>query len=297
MSTYDLRNDLPLLFDFYISAKEGNFSKAANKYFLSPSSLSRNISKLENKLNLKLFVKNNKGITLTLDGEKLYKELDGLFSNLSDNLQKDEKDEISGNITIGTTRNISDYKLEKYLSSFIKKYPNVKIKILTDSASNLNDYLINHRIDILIDYLPHINSSEKYNFEVKTINEFHTCFACSKSFYEDNKNKINSLSDLNNYKLVIPGSSRRRQMLDEILQSNNIVLNPTIEMPDSKLMIDFVNNNDYIGYFIEEELDNTELVKLDLKENMPTNAIGIIYHKKTINNIAKTFVELVVSES
>ena len=145
--------------------------------------------------------------------------------------------------------------------------------------------------------MPHINSSEKYNFEVKTINEFHTCFACSKSFYEDNKNKIKSLSDLNNYKLVIPGSSRRRQMLDEILQSNNIVLNPTIEMPDSKLMIDFVNNNDYIGYFIEEELDNTELVKLDLKENMPTNAIGIIYHKKTINNTAKTFVELVVSES
>ena len=47
--------------------KLSKFSSVIVGDILSPSSLSRNISKLENKLNLKLFVKNNKGITLTLD--------------------------------------------------------------------------------------------------------------------------------------------------------------------------------------------------------------------------------------
>lgn len=296
MDNYNLRNDLPLYFDFYIVAKEGNFTKAAEKHFVSQPNLSRSIKNLEEKLNLKLFVKNNKGVKLTLDGEKLYNRLDNTFSDFM--IKFDNKnDDMSGVITIGSTRNISDYKLEEYLSKFIKKYPKVQVKILTDSASNLNQYLVNHRIDILIDYLPQINYSEKYDFVVKAINEFNTCFACSKSFYEKNKDNIKSLKDLNNYSLVIPGSSRRRQMLDEVLQANNVELSPMIEMPDSKLMIDFISNNDFIGYFIEEELENTNLVKIDLKEKMPINSIGMIYHKKSINEIAKKFTELVIDNS
>ena len=69
-----------------------------------------------------------------------------------------------------------------------------------------------------------------------------------------------------------------------------------MEMPDSKLMIDFVNDTDYIGYFVENELIDNNLVKLQLREEMPVNSIGIIYHKKAINNAAKKFIELVVNK-
>lgn len=295
MYDYNLRNDLPMLYDFYIVAKEGSYSKAATKCYTSQSNLSRTIKNLEERMDLKLFVKTNKGVKLTLDGEKLYKQLDEMFYNFV--INQNNEDEVKGIITIGTTRNISDYKLEKYLTKFNKKYPNVRIKILTDSASNLNDYLTNHRIDVLLDYLPQINYSEKFDFEVKAICEFTTCFACSKRFYENNIINLKSIKDLCNYNLVIPGSSRRRQMLDEVLQSNNVELSPKIEMPDSKLMIDFVSNNDYIGYFIEEELIGTDLIKINLKENMPINSIGMIYHKKTINNLAKKFVEVVIDKN
>lgn len=295
MYDYTFRNNLPMFYDFYIVAKEGSYSKAAEKTLTSKSNFHRTIKALEESLNLQLFTKTNKGVKLTLDGEKLYKELDEMFNKKVFNVEAKDQ-ELTGTIKIGTTRNISDYKLEKYLTDFIEKYPNVEIKILTDNASNLNKYLVNREIDILIDYLPHINYSEKFELDVKAIGNFDTCFACSKMFYEKNKNSINKLEDLKNYKLVITGSSRRRQMLDEVLQSNNVELKPNIEMPDSKLMIDFINNNDFIGYFIEEELKNTDLVKISLKEQMPVNSIGMIYHKKTINSLAKRFVELVVSE-
>lgn len=295
MYDYNFRNNLPMYYDFYIVAKEGSYSKAAEKTLTSKSNFHRTIKALEENLNLKLLIKTNKGVKLTLDGEKLYKELDIMFGKKI--LNEEISDEnLTGNIKIGTTRNISDYKLEIFLTDFIKKYPNVQIKILTDNASNLNKYLINREIDILIDYLPQINYSEKYDLDVKAIGNFNTCFACSKAFYEKNKDDIKQLEDLKKYKLVIPGSSRRRQMLDEVLQSNNVELKPDIEMPDSKLMIDFINNNDFIGYFIEEELKDTNLIKLSLKEQMPINSIGMIHHKKTINTLAKKFVELVVGE-
>lgn len=130
--------------------------------------------------------------------------------------------------------------LSDILSGFSKSNPNVKIKILIDSATNLNNYLIEHKIDVLIDYLPHINYSEKFNLEVKSLWQYKTCFACSKSFYEEIKDQIHSLSDLEKFKLVISGSSRRRQMLDNVLQKNNITLIPYHLMPDSKLMADFI---------------------------------------------------------
>lgn len=289
---YDLRNNFSYYHDFYITAKEKSYSEASKNNNVSQSSLTRSIKKLEEILDLKLVNTNNKGFELTLDGERIYKQLDMFFNEINLFTANDLSTNIEVVLTIGTTRNIADFTLSKYITEFAKEYPNVKIKVNTDSASNLNDYLMNHKIDVLIDYLPHINYSEKFDLEVKPISQYKTCFACSKSYYETIKNKIKSLSDLSNYKLVISGSSRRRQMLDEILQKNNVELSVTHCMPDSKLMADFIKETDSIGYFIEEELEEYNLVKIDLKEEMPINPIGIIYSKKTINNVTKNFINI-----
>ena len=50
-------------------------------------------------------------------------------------------------------------KLLAYLVKFNTKYPKVKVRIITDSAVNLNNYLLEHKIDVLLDYLPNINNS------------------------------------------------------------------------------------------------------------------------------------------
>lgn len=289
---YELRNNLPLLYDFYIIAKEGNITKAAEKINVSQPNLSRSINTLENTMNLKLLNRTNKGISLTKDGIELYKKIDPLFSNF--NLATNGE-EIIGTLTIGTTRNIADNLLSKYLILFNNLYPDVKIKILTDSASNLYDYLENHKIDVLIDYLPYGKDNAKFDMVVKPIGAFSTCFACSKSYYEKIKNNINTIKDLSDYNLVIPGSSRRRQLLDDIIQLSNTELNPIIEMPDSKLMIDFVKEKDFIGYFIKEELKGSELEILKLIDKLPTNPFGLIYHKSTTTDIGKKFIELVLS--
>lgn len=289
---HDLRNNFTMLYDFYMVAKSGSFSKAAEDMYVSQPNVSRNIKNLEETLGLELIVRNNKGIKLTSDGLELYKQLDDAFSGLIKYTKDD--DDLSGTIAIGTTRNIADNRLSKYLLMFNKMYPNVKVKIFTDSASNLNTFLAQHKIDVLIDYLPNINFSESLNLDIKAIDEFNTCFACSKDFYERCGKNIRKLSELNNYNLLIPGSSRRKQMLDRILQSNNIELNPIMEMPDSKLMADLVNGNDYIGYFVEDEAEHYNLQKLNLDILLPTNSIGLIYRKNTMNKITKNFVEMVL---
>ena len=82
---------------------------------------------------------------------------------------------------------------------------------------------------------------------------------------------------MQNYKLIIPGKSRRKQALSELLTSINEELTVSIEMPDSKLMAELVNNNDYIGYFILDEALEYNLIPLMLDVEMPYNYIGLIY--------------------
>lgn len=287
----NLRDNIQMFYDFYIVSKEGNMTSAAEKMFTSTSNLSKRISTLEDLLGLKLLNRNNKGISLTSDGEQLFKKLEVAFDILDFNSDVDEN--AKGTIVIGTTRNIADNVLADYLCKFNDLHPKVEIKILIDSAANLNSYLLEHKIDVLIDYLPQINFTEKEGFEIVSLSQFNTCFACNKAFYEKNKDNIKSLVDLTKFNLVIPGKSRRQQMLDEVLQKNNVILKPIMQMPDSKLMVKIIESKDFIGYFIEDELDGTNLVKLNLKEEMPTNSFGIVYSKKTINKLAKEFVELI----
>ncbi len=296
----DIRGNLTLLYDFYIVANAKSFNKAEEISNLSASNLSRSVKKLEENLQVKLINSNNKGFQLTLDGEKLFKQLDSLFNEFNSFIDSNINDNdinLVGSINIGTTRNIADNFLEKYITIFHKQYPNIKIKITIDSASNINKYLLDHKIDVLIDYMQQINFTEKYDLKTLALGRFQTCFASSQDFYNKNGKKIKSINDLKNYDIVIPGASRRRQMLDALLQSKNLELNPICEMPDSKLMADFIKSNDCIGYFIKEEVDSYDLKELNLDEELPKNEIGISYNKNTINNITKKFIESVLNSN
>ena len=58
-------------------------------------------------------------------------------------------------------------------------------------------------------------------------------------------------------------------------------------------MADFVKDNDYIGYFIKDEINTYDLKEIELANQMPINSIGIIYSKNSLNPIAEHFVEIV----
>ena len=58
---------------FYTVANTGNISKAADMLFISQPAISKAISKLEDGLHVKLFLRSSKGVTLTDEGQVLYK--------------------------------------------------------------------------------------------------------------------------------------------------------------------------------------------------------------------------------
>ena len=73
---------------FLTVAEQLNLSGVAKELFINQSTVSRWVQRLESSLNTKLFVRNNRGVSLTPNGEVLYAELKPLFCGLSETLRK-----------------------------------------------------------------------------------------------------------------------------------------------------------------------------------------------------------------
>jgi DNA-binding transcriptional LysR family regulator len=78
---------------FLIVSKHLNLSKAAEAMFITQSALSKTLQRFEEGVDMQLFVRSNKGLTLTNEGKYLYSTLESLYSNM--------------NKTIKAARNIS----------------------------------------------------------------------------------------------------------------------------------------------------------------------------------------------
>ena len=116
---------------FYFVAKYGNFTQAANVLMSNQPSLTRAVKNLEAELGCTLFVRSNRGVTLTPEGSKLYKyvsiaceQLQAGENELSQDLQLQR-----GIVSIGTTETALHGFLLPALRQYRIDYPEVRIRI------------------------------------------------------------------------------------------------------------------------------------------------------------------------
>lgn len=293
------KKNLNLYKSFYEVALEKSYTKAAEKLYLTQPSLSYNVKTLEKDLNLKLINRGKNEIKLTSDGKILFDTLTTVFHLLEQAEEKiSNKKNLSGLIRIGSTRNISDYFLNEYINDFIKKYPNLKLSIIIEDSTTLIKKLEINEIDVIFDNLPISNSFLELSSLI--VYEFETIFACNGRLYNEVKDKIKKAIDLSEYPLVLPGKSEKRKNIDKLFLKKGIVINPQLELPNSNLMINIVKNNNFIGLFIkdsiEEELKNKELYQIPIEENIENNKIVMLSLKNTTNIIPKLFIEFIESQ-
>lgn len=116
---------------FYEVATSGNISKAAKKLYISQPAISKSIVKLEDSLETKLFKRNSRGVTLTEEGEVLYKYVRDAFEsiNSAETELKRMKDFNIGHLQIGVSTTLCRYVLLPYLQKFLEQFPNIRISI------------------------------------------------------------------------------------------------------------------------------------------------------------------------
>ncbi|TCK66673.1 LysR family hydrogen peroxide-inducible transcriptional activator [Winogradskyella wandonensis] len=112
-------------------AEHKNFTKAAESCFVTQPTLSTQIQKLEDELDVVIFDRGKKPIELTEVGRKIVFQARNIV-NEADRIQDivdQQKGFIGGEFRLGIIPTVMPTLLPMFLKNFIKKYPKVKLKI------------------------------------------------------------------------------------------------------------------------------------------------------------------------
>ena len=126
-----MENNLNLYYIFYTVALHKNISGAAKELYISQPAISKAISKLEQSLDVILFHRSSRGVTLTMEGELLFAQVQTAFSAIrhgEEQLKKVNELGIS-QISIGVSITLCKYVLLPYLQQFVKDNPHIKVTI------------------------------------------------------------------------------------------------------------------------------------------------------------------------
>lgn len=184
---------------YFIKVVECNsFTKASQQLNMSQSSISKNISSLEQILDLQLFIRENKRIIITEAGVYLYKQWKEAIKKIDQAI--DESRTLQGghtnNLTIG---GLDAHRPDTFVVPLVKKfkklYKNISIQVENWSVQDVRHKLINGELDIIFTVLYDVEQLSKEHFDYKVVAD------CTLSVGMLESNSLSQKSELTIYDL------------------------------------------------------------------------------------------------
>ena len=129
----------------------GKISGAAKALNVSQSAITLAMRELEQELGVQLLERSRTGVSLTRRGQIFHRhalDIENAFALAAASV-KDES-EARGEIRLGVTETLSSYFLFPKLTSFMKKYPNVRVSVEEHEREDLEEMLIGDRLDLAL---------------------------------------------------------------------------------------------------------------------------------------------------
>ncbi len=121
---------------FHAVAEAGSFTHAGDTLNLSQSAVSRQISALEENLQVSLFHRHARGLILTEQGESLNRTVRDVFAKLAmtEALLTESKEKPTGRLKVTTTVGFGSHWLASRVGGFLSTYPDVSMTLLLDDS-------------------------------------------------------------------------------------------------------------------------------------------------------------------
>ncbi|MBF0814350.1 LysR family transcriptional regulator [Staphylococcus saprophyticus] len=130
--------------------KAQSFTKAAENLYTSQPSISRDIKRLENDYEIKVFEFKHSKMALTSDGEKLYQyalQRNHLEQALRQDL-KMQTNTIAGDLKLGSSYTFGEYRLSRQLTKLAQRYPELHIHVHLDNSETIVEQIKNNIVDV-----------------------------------------------------------------------------------------------------------------------------------------------------
>lgn len=145
-------------------AKYEGFTRAAEEIKTSQSSLSQQISKLEDELGISLFVRTNRSVHLTPAGEEFIAHAKRIMTEVTEARRCITEYTLieKGPLSLGLIPIIGYYPIPNLLASFQKNYPGVKMTLQEEQCDELLRMLHASKIDAAI--VQHTGTDPRFQF-------------------------------------------------------------------------------------------------------------------------------------
>lgn len=146
-----------------VVAEYKNFTKAAEKAFVTQPTLSMQIQKLEEELDVLIFDRSTKPIKLTAAGESIVNQARNIVNEAEriQDIVDQQKGFVGGEFKLGIIPTITPTLLPMFLKTFIKKYPKVHLKIEELNTDEVLKKLTEGHLDAAIAATPLENEKIK----------------------------------------------------------------------------------------------------------------------------------------
>ncbi len=284
---------------FYESACTLNFSRAAERLYISQPAVSSQIRQLEEMLKLKLFNRIGNKVYLTESGKVLLDYAQKIFTleHEAKKVLNEIKETRKGTLRIGTTKTYARYLMPNYISTFHELYPEVCIHLSEGSSTEMMQSLFNMKNEFAIvastDYPKFLNSIAFGHEEILLV--------ASPDHLLARRSPITT-KELANIPLVMrEEGSVTRQIVMEMLR--NINLSPIILFEASNL--EFIKElllrgegaSFIVRSAVEKELSQGILKEIkisDITLSMETNIVFL--DEKRLSKIARAFINVVLKK-
>ena len=220
---------------FRAVAEKGNISAAAQELYISQPAVSQSIRQLEEQLQIRLFSRGSRGVTLTGEGKLLLEYVRrglGLLESGEEKLSQ-VRELLAGELTIGASDTVTKTYLLPRLEAFHKAYPDIRIRILNGTTRMVLDYLHAGQVDVAF-------ASEMQDegvYRVRRCLDTHMLFVASPE-YPCDFDRAYSLEEMARFPLILlERKASSRLYLERFFRERGVEIEPEIELGSHNLLI------------------------------------------------------------
>ena len=274
---------------FYYVAKYKNITQAADVLMSNQPNVSRAISNLEHELGCRLFMRSNRGVTLTPEGQRLFNRVSVAHQQLKAAEQElsDAKSLRNGIVSIGVSETALNAVLIPRLQKFHTLYPGIRIHISSVTTSQAITSLKAGLVDFAVVTTPINISRPLKEIPLLTIREQ---LVGGPRFRYLSK-AVLKLEDLHNYPLIFLNSqTNTRDFYNQFFFEHGLTLLPEIEAATTDQILPMIKHDLGIGFLsdvcVKEAIQKEEVFELHLDCEVPGRHISLVKDVSRTSSIA-----------
>jgi DNA-binding transcriptional LysR family regulator len=281
---------------FYLAAKKGNLSAAAQELFITQPAVTKGIQRLQEFYEIKFVDHIGKKLVLTDAGEVLYEIAEKIFEleSQAEESIRDFQQRKRGHVRILASESFGDYYLPRIIIAFSKAYPLVRttMNILPTEQVVENTVALNNDLGFISYPVEHPK------LLVREVLADRLVIIAPPTHLLTRKKKITP-ADLANQQMIMHEiGSAPRNAIDEYIRIHNIAVNVPLEVSSNRAIKRAVEEGIGIALIsrkvAQEEIRSGRLAAIPLADPSMTRKFYMVHHKdKYFSEPLQGFIDMV----